>query len=193
MKQIRTGKSNTFIVMHYCYNFQHRSKVPVLLWQPVYTSSFFFFLGKTEWVCSGEALQCFQIFISCQKSEIRDISHCGLPDFLFVFFLVLPSLYDGKPFKHAAESVLITQQCTSGSSKRDAIYLFRKQKWAKLHLSQHGVPTQPTTASAFPPAAQKQMNWQVNCALRKNYSSWVSGSLSYRVHARGTMNPSWRQ
>lgn len=43
------------------------------------------------------------------------------------------------------------------------------------------------------PAAQKQMNWEVNCALRENYSSWVSGSLSYRVHARGTMSPSWRQ
>lgn len=47
--------------------------------------------------------------------------------------------------------------------------------------------------SHFPPQHKKQMNWQVNCALRENYSSWVSGSLSYRVHARGTMSPSWRQ
>lgn len=32
-------KGNTFIVMHYCYHFQHHSKVPVLLRQPVYSSS----------------------------------------------------------------------------------------------------------------------------------------------------------
>lgn len=55
------------------------------------------------------------------------MTHCSLRDFLFVFFLVF-SLYYGKTIKHVAESELITQLYTSSSSKRDVIYLFKKQK-----------------------------------------------------------------
>lgn len=56
------------------------------------------------------------------------MTHCGLPDFLFVFFLIFPLLYYGKTFKHDSESVLNTQLYTSGSSKSDAIYLFKKNQ-----------------------------------------------------------------
>lgn len=78
------------------------------------------------------------------------MTHCGLPDFLFVFFLVFPLLYYGKTFKHDSESVLNTQLYTSGSSKSDAIYLFKKKEKTEMSKTSF-VPTRryDTTNNCF--------------------------------------------
>lgn len=98
------------------------------------------------------------------------MTHCGLPDFLFVFVPVFPSLCSGKPLNRQQNRCL-SLNGTPAAAQKEMQSTFSKTEMSKTSF----VPARrsDTTNKRFriSPAAQKQMNWQVNCALRENYSS----------------------
>lgn len=141
-------------------------------------------------------------FISCQK-----VDDSLRPPWLPICFSPLYSFpCITKELKHAAKCLLIIQQYINSSTdqtspiyreNRDVFYLFKvkmsktefikkkKEKNTLFRLDQQSLLHFPYSTEANELAR--------NCVLRENYGFWVSGSLSCRAYARGTVSPSLRQ